>query len=223
MPRACTICIHPDRPAIDMALVNERAIRETSAIFRVSEDALSRHRSEHIPAALARVAEADKTASALDVKTELRRCFERVNLLFDACDRWLRDADDPSRYDIGPRASEMLVTYATIDETTGKTSMRKEPLSRLLGRVEGLGITTVAVETKHADPRELVLKTADRLRTQAELLAKLLGDLDDRPQVNVLMAPEWGAVRAALLEALRPYPEARTAAATRLVALESSA
>ena len=42
---------------------------------------------------------------------ELRRCFERVNLLFDACDRWLRDADDPSRYDIGPRAAEVLVTY----------------------------------------------------------------------------------------------------------------
>jgi len=56
-----------------------------------------------------------------------------------------------------------------------------------------------------------------------ELTAKMAGQLDDRPQVNVLVAPEWLTVRAAVIEALRPYPEARTAVAARLAALESSA
>ena len=30
---------------------------------------------------------------------ELRRYGERVNLLFDACDRWLRDPEDPTPCD----------------------------------------------------------------------------------------------------------------------------
>ena len=52
-----------------------------------------------------------------------------------------------------------------------------------------------------------------------ELLAKLLGELDERPTINVLVAPEWLAVRATLIDALAPYPDARAAVSGRLVAL----
>ena len=50
-----------------------------------------------------------------------------------------------------------------------------------------------------------------------ELLAKLRGELDMRPVVNVLLSPQWVTVRAVLLEALSPYPEARQAAAAALL------
>ena len=68
---------------------------------------------------------------------------------------------------------------------------------------------------------ELVLKAADRVQKQIELQAKLLGELDDRPQINVLISVEWLAVRSALLEALQPFPQAREAVSARLVALEA--
>jgi len=68
---------------------------------------------------------------------------------------------------------------------------------------------------------ELVLKAADRVQKQIELQAKLLGELDDRPQVNVLVMPEWLSTRTALLEALQPFPQAREAVSARLVALEA--
>ena len=54
-----------------------------------------------------------------------------------------------------------------------------------------------------------------------ELLAKLLGELDERPQVNLLISPEWATVRAVLLAALGPYPEARAAVARQLAGLEA--
>lgn len=57
-------------------------------------------------------------------------------------------------------------------------------------------------------------------RGNLELLGKLMGQLDERPQVNILVAPEWLTVRAALLTALGPYPEARAAVALRLRELE---
>jgi hypothetical protein len=54
-----------------------------------------------------------------------------------------------------------------------------------------------------------------------ELLARLRGELDERAQIDVLVAPEWLAVRAALMAALASYPEARAAVAEQLLALEA--
>jgi hypothetical protein len=56
-----------------------------------------------------------------------------------------------------------------------------------------------------------------------ELLAELANQIDRRPTLNLLIAPEWLAARAALLEALAPFPEARSAVSARLLALETSA
>jgi len=223
MARTCTVCTHAERAAIDRALVAGEPFRHIASRQGVSTTALQRHKAEHIPAALAAAGRAEDAAAAIDVMAELRRCVERVNLLFDSCYRWLRDADDPTRYDIGPRASDLIVTYETVDPETNRAKARKEPLSRLLARVEGLPTVdgVLVVESKHADPRELVLKAADRLRAQSELLAKLLGDLDERPQVVLVNAPEWHRTRSELLDALGPYPDARAAVAARLAALEA--
>jgi hypothetical protein len=82
-----------------------------------------------------------------------------------------------------------------------------------------LAILTAAKKAGDADTQ---LKAIDRIHRQIELQAKLLGDLDDRPQVNVLIMPEWLAVRTALLAALAPYSEARAAVASALLVLEAS-
>lgn len=241
MPRSCTVCEHPQRTAIDKAIVGGEANRIIAKRCAISVAALQRHRANHLPEVLAEAKQrraeshqshvvavgvavqehaAAEEAHALDVMDELTRCFQRVNLLFDACDRWLRDADDPTRYDIGPRAGDILVTYEQPGRD-GKPIRRKEALDRLLTRVEAAGVALERWDTKYADPRELVLKTAQQLTGQTQLLAKLLGQLDERPQVNVLMAPEWLQVRAALLTALAPYAEARQAVAAALVSIEA--
>ena len=54
-----------------------------------------------------------------------------------------------------------------------------------------------------------------------ELLAELEGELDRKPTINILVAPEWLTVRSAMLDALAPFPEARVAVAGRLIALEA--
>ena len=48
-----------------------------------------------------------------------------------------------------------------------------------------------------------------------ELMAELEGRLSRQP-VNIILLPEWQALRAALLAALAPFPEARAAAAAAL-------
>ena len=237
MPRPCSICTHPDRAAIDQGLVAGEPIPRYSAVYRVSEDALTRHKRAHIPALLARAQavetahgaalaeqvagqEAAVDAAAVDVMAELHRCLVRVNLLFDACDRWLRDPDNPEQYDVGPRAEDVTVTY-TERGPDGKPVRRKAKLSRLLARLEeGGGVAVDRGEVRHADPRDLLLKTADRLQVSLELLARLTKQLDERPVVNLWLAPEWLALRTALLAALQPYPEARASVVAALTRLE---
>jgi len=48
------------------------------------------------------------------------------------------------------------------------------------------------------------------------LLAKLRGELNANPVVNVLVSPEWTATRTALMRALEPYPDARAAVVAAL-------
>jgi hypothetical protein len=53
-------------------------------------------------------------------------------------------------------------------------------------------------------------------RRDLELLAKLMGDLDERPQVNILISPQWRELRTLIVTALGPYREAREAVLTAL-------
>jgi hypothetical protein len=67
------------------------------------------------------------------------------------------------------------------------------------------------------------LRAVDRIHRQIELQARLLGELQDGQTVNVLVAPEWHQVRLVVVNALRPYPEARAAVAQALAALPAAA
>ena len=52
MPRTCTICAHTQRPAIDGELVAGLSAPQVAAKYRVSSDALTRHRAHIAPAVI---------------------------------------------------------------------------------------------------------------------------------------------------------------------------
>jgi len=72
---------------------------------------------------------------------------------------------------------------------------------------------TVLRDARASGEGELVLKAIDRVMKQIELQAKLLGELDDRPQIVLVQSPEWVELRAQIVAALRPYPDAAVAVA----------
>ena len=213
MPRTCSICTHLQRGEIDEALVAGMSYRSITERFSVSAGAIARHKQEHLPGHLAKAQEAAELARADNLTADLRRITKRVNLLYDACDRWLRDPDAPEQYTLEPRADDVSVIYLEPDGAAGdgepKMVRRKAKLSRLLARLEDAGLDVQRAEWKHADPRELILKTAHRLEGQLELLGRLVGELEN--VVHVHTSPEWLELRSALLAALEPYPEAKRA------------
>jgi hypothetical protein len=94
----------------------------------------------------------------------------------------------------------------------------------LLGQVRTLQERAVTLldKAERAGDYRTALAGIGQARGCLELLAKLLGELDERPVVNLLVAPEWLLVRSTLLEVLRPYPEPRALLSARLAALEAN-
>jgi hypothetical protein len=159
MPRSCTICTHPEREAIDEALVGGIAFPALVAEYRVSKDSLSRHKANHLPAKLVMAQAAEEMAQADTLLEQVRDLQRRALEILDKAEE----------------AGELRTALSAIREARGNL----------------------------------------------ELLAKLLGELDERPVTNVLVSAEWVSVRTAMMEALGPYPQARVAVAERLSELEA--
>jgi len=70
---------------------------------------------------------------------------------------------------------------------------------------------TVLRDARAAGEGDLALKAIDRIHRQIELQAKLLGELDDRPQIVLVQSPEWLTLRGRIVQALAPYREAAVA------------
>ena len=72
MPRTCTVCTHPDRPALDQMLVNRQPFRHIAAQAGLSTSALVRHHDDHLPALLAQAKRAAETAQADDLLLQVK-------------------------------------------------------------------------------------------------------------------------------------------------------
>ena len=83
----------------------------------------------------------------------------------------------------------------------------------LLEQVRDLQARTLAILEAAEGSREhrTALAAIREARSNLELLAKLLGELDERPQLNILISPEWLELRAVIVGALEPYSDARGA------------
>ncbi len=213
--RKCSVCTHAEVDKINELLASGRPINEIASVYNdITEMSLGRHKKNHLPQTLIKSKEAQDIVQGDVVMNELKKCFERVNLLFDACDRWLRDPDNPSRYDLSPRTEDIKVIYEE-NGSNGKPVRRKAPLSRILAKIEGAGYLVQGWETKHADPRELILKTANRLQGQIELLARLMGELPPE-KILVQIEPTINQIVFILRQEVRD-PEALQRISQRLL------
>ncbi len=149
MPRTCTICTHPSREALDRALVGGASNRSLASLYDVSEAAIRRHASNHLPETLAKAKDAEEVAEADDLLADVRDLQARTLAILEAA--------------------------------------------------EGIRQHRTA------------LSAIREARKNLELLAKLIGRLDDRPVVNVLVSPQWLELRAVIVGALDNHPDAQGA------------
>lgn len=73
MPRTCTICTHPEREAINQALVNGEPYRVIAQRYAASPDAVYRHKVDHVSVTLAKAQEAKETALGDDLLAQVKQ------------------------------------------------------------------------------------------------------------------------------------------------------
>jgi len=156
MARQCLVCQHEQKAAIDRELAAGKSLRDLSALFRVSEDSLARHRDAHISPVVVRAQEAEDITRGLDVVKQLKA-------------------------------------------------------------INGVTMQILHEARQQKNP-DIALKAIDRIERQITLQAKLLGDLDERPVVNILISDEWLRIRGILITTLGSYPEAKQAVVLALSA-----
>ncbi len=78
-------------------------------------------------------------------------------------------------------------------------------------QLKAINATSLGIlqEARAEGEPDRALRAVDRIHKQIELQAKLLGELDESPRVNVLVSPEWLELRTVIVGALEPYPDAR--------------
>ncbi len=83
----------------------------------------------------------------------------------------------------------------------------------LLRQVRALQEKTLSIllQAEGAGDLRTALGAIREARGNIELLAKLQGELDGRPVVNLLVSSEWLELRAVIVTALEPHPDARGA------------
>lgn len=94
----------------------------------------------------------------------------------------------------------------------------------LLAQVRSLQTRALSIldQAEQAGDLKVALSAIREARGNLELLAKLLGELDERPVINLTVSAEWLTLRSAILAALAPFAEARAAVASRLLEVESN-
>ena len=92
----------------------------------------------------------------------------------------------------------------------------------LLEQVQALQAKALALlrQAEAAGELRTALQGVKEARKCLELLAKLQGELAQEGTVNITLAPEWLELRAVILNALDPWPDARLALAKAVKEVE---
>jgi len=78
MPRTCTICSHPDRRAIEKALVDGEPFRNIAKRTGTSPAALTRHKSDHLPGKIVQAKAAQEILEAGDLLSQVAALKEKA-------------------------------------------------------------------------------------------------------------------------------------------------
>lgn len=90
MGSRCSVCSHPNRTAIDVALTTNSATHETIArAHGLSRPAVSRHKVNHLSKALTRANDLAATLNAGTILTEAIHVHERAKALLDRAETCL--------------------------------------------------------------------------------------------------------------------------------------
>jgi hypothetical protein len=178
---------HPQKKAIIRDLINQVPYQTIANNYELTFSSIQRYASQRLRYTAAKaLAKGDYDGAALLSRVE--DTIVNVQKMYDACNDWLTDPTDHSRYNLEDRANELQVIYYeyyTDDKGNKRTVKKKANLQKLLDDVMGREREAVEVNSKRTDPRQLILITAQTLNKQLETLSKIAGVVKEVANIDV--------------------------------------
>jgi transposase-like protein len=137
MPRRCTVCDHHQSHSIDEVLVTGAPYRSVAKRFGLSESAVYRHKTEHLPAHLLRAREVEDAARADDLLDQVR------NLQTHALDILER----------AEKAGDLRTALAAISQARGNLEL----LGKLAGELDERPVINLNVSPEWLELRPVIV------------------------------------------------------------------
>jgi transposase-like protein len=137
MPRRCTVCDHRERHSIDQMLVSGAPYRSVAKRFGLSESAVYRHKTEHLPAHLLKAREVEEVAQADDLLDQVR------SLQTDALDILNR----------AEKAGDLRTALAAISQARGNLEL----LGKLAGELDERPVVNLNISPEWLELRAVIV------------------------------------------------------------------
>jgi hypothetical protein len=137
MPRRCTVCDHPERHGIDEVLITGTSYRSVAKRFVLSESAVYRHKTEHLPARLLKAREAEEVAKADDLLEQVRYLQTRA---LDILER-------------AEKAGDLRTALAAISQARGNLEL----LGKLAGELDERPVVNLNVSPEWLELRAVIV------------------------------------------------------------------
>lgn len=219
---------HPKRKQIDKELIEGHTINSVSNKYGISYKAVRGYRDKVLyPKVLEATQQRAEVTKSVAIETERKNitdaaelfniiltAVDRMKKLSDACDEYLQDPDDVSKYLLDPHGHEITVIFHKKGKD-GKRHKEKRTLSSVMERMEKDGYIIDSLTMSAADPRVMIVKASETLSRQMDTMVNAWKAIEDQ-RTNFSKAPEWRELTNVLEEILGRHPEERQIIADRL-------
>ena len=137
MPRRCTACDHPQRHGIDEVLVTGAPYRSVAKRFELSESAVYRHKTEHLPTHLLKARKVEEVAQADDLLEQVRNLQAHV---LDILER-------------AEKAGDLRTALAAISRARGNLEL----LGKLAGELDERPVVNLNVSPEWLELRTVIV------------------------------------------------------------------
>ena len=137
MPRRCTVCHHPKRHGIDEALVNGTPYRSVAKRVGLSESAVYRHKTEHLPAHLLKAREVEEVAQADGLLEQVRHLQGHTLAILERAEK----------------AGDLRTALAAISQARGNLEL----LGKLAGELDERPVVNLHVSPEWLELRALIV------------------------------------------------------------------
>jgi hypothetical protein len=159
MPRRCTVCDHPERHSIDETLVTGAPYRSVAKRFELSESAVYRHKTEHLPAHLLKARDVEELAQADNLLEQVR------NLQAHALDILER----------AEKAGDLRTALAAISQARGNLEL----LGKLAGELDERPVVNLNVSSEWLELRAVIVGALESHPEAHRAVLRALESVDD--------------------------------------------